>query len=332
MVSNGLACPAYLAGPVLVTGGAGFIGTHLITALLGRGAKVINLDIRPPTLAEHQPYWSKCDLMDHDGVSALIARERPVLVYNLAAHARLDGTAEDMRVNVQGLEVLLSALAQLEHEPLLVHASTMVVAGPNRDTFDPESYEPQFGLYAQSKVQSEKLLRAQSRQKRWTIVRPSVIWGPYHSTFPNQVWRYIRLRLYMHPSGFDALRSYGYVGNVVHQLMRIAEIDPTLVEGRTLYAGDEPLMSTLWLDAFSRALTGKPVRRVPGWLLRIAASAGELSGSLGGPSPINNGRLTRMTTDFPIPMGPTFALLGNPPFSLEEGVRTTAEWLHRRRG
>lgn len=315
----------------MVTGGSGFIGTHLISALLERGARVINLDVRPPYLPEQEPYWTKCDLLDRHAVAELITRERPVLIYNLAAHARLDGTAEEMRVNVDGVDALLDAIGQLNEEPLLVHASTMVVAGPNRDTFDPTVYDPQFGLYAESKVKSERLLRDHPKLKRWMIVRPAVIWGPYHATLPKRAWRYIRLRLYLHPAGFDVVRSWGYVGNVVHQLMRIAELEPAAVEGKTLYVGDELIPSARWLDGFAVALTGKPVRRVPAWALRAVAYAGEISGAVGGPSPINFGRLARMTTDFPIPMAPTFALLGPSPISLDEGIKRTVDWLASQR-
>jgi nucleoside-diphosphate-sugar epimerase len=318
--------PLYSKGTVLVTGGSGFIGTHLVSALADVGATIVNLDVRAP-LPEHRAYWVKCDLNDQNAVARLVAQTKPVLIYNLAAHARLDGTAKDMQVNVEGVRNLIAATAGMSPMPLLVQASTMVVAGVLHEGFDPQKFEPQFGLYAESKVDAEKLIHALPHEFRWTIVRPSVIWGPYHSTFPSQVWRYIRLRYYMHPSGFDAVRSYGYVGNVAHQLMRIAEADPSLTDGRTFYVGDEPLPSTQWLDAFSRAITGRPVRRVPGWLLTAAAYAGELSGRIGGPSPINLGRLARMTSDFSVPMRLTYTTLGSPPISLEEGVARTVRWL-----
>jgi nucleoside-diphosphate-sugar epimerase len=321
--------PLYRQGTVLITGGSGFIGTHLVSAMVSAGARVINFDTRAPSKPEQNSVWVQGDLTDQDQVNALIARERPVLIYNLAAHARLDGTAADMRVNVIGVKNLISALETLEIDGLLIQASTIAVAGANTDNFDPTKFEPQYGLYAESKVEAEKLLLSAPKRIRWTIVRPSVIWGPYHPVLPYQIWRYIRLGLYMHPSGFDVIRSYGYVENVVQQLMAIAEAEPRIVEGKTFYIGDAPLPSTAWLDAFALALTGKPVRRVPGWLLRGAAYAGEMSGRIGGPSPINLGRLKRMTTDFPVPIERTFAIFGRPRISLEEGVARTVNWLNR---
>jgi hypothetical protein len=136
----------------------------------------------------------------------------------------------------------------------------------------------------------------------------------------------------MHPTGRDPRRSYGYVANVVHQMMRLFEVDRELVSGETFYVGDEPIPSSTWLDAFSRALRGRPVRRVPATLLRLAAVAGEVSGRLGGPSPINRGRLYRMSTDYAVPMERTFDVLGHGPVSFDTGVQTTVGWLRSGRG
>jgi hypothetical protein len=99
------------------------------------------------------------------------------------------------------------------------------------------------------------------------------------------------------------------------------------VLGKVFYVGDEPIRSSIWLDGFSVALTGKPVRRIPGGLLRLAALCGEFSGKLGGPSPINLGRLYRMTTDYGTPMAATFDVLGRGPYTFEDGVKSSIDWL-----
>ncbi|MDP2296019.1 MAG: NAD(P)-dependent oxidoreductase [Pseudolabrys sp.] len=315
---------SYFENPVVVTGGSGFIGNHLIDALERKGAAVVNLDKREPTVSDKRRGWQRCDLMDRESLVRKITEIRPRIVYNLAAHASLQGTVDDMKVNFDGVENLIVACRQLASQPFIVHASTQLVAGPAIGEFEPLDYKP-FSAYGESKVKSEQVLR--SSDARWTIVRPSNIWGPYHPSFARSIWKYIARRVYMHPTGADVIRSYGYVENVVHQLVRIAELDDTEVRGKTFYVGDAPISSAIWLDTFSYALTNRPVRRVPLWLLKAAAFGGELSARIGGPSPINLGRLKRMTSDFPVPMEGALKVLGPGPISLEDGVKETVKWL-----
>lgn len=319
--------PLYKQSAVVVTGGSGFIGSHLIDALADRGARVVNIDIKSPRAVPHGGVWRSVNLLDETSLSSVLQEVQPRLVYNLAAHASLAGGREAMAVNVEGVRNLLKAIARMDAKPLLVHASTQLVAGAATGDFDPTAYMP-YGLYGESKAESERLVWGVPGGAPRVVVRPSNIWGPWHPTFARAIWRYIRLGLYMHPTGPDPLRSYGFVGNVVQQLIRIAEVDPGEVEGRTFYLGDTPVPSTQWLDGFSLALIGRPVRRVPFGLLKMAALGGELSGKLGGPSPINLGRLQRMTADFPVPMAPTEKILGMGPYTLAEGIKKTVHWLN----
>jgi GlcNAc-P-P-Und epimerase len=318
--------PLYERGPVLITGGSGFIGTHLINALLEKGVTVVNLDIRKPTLEAHSPYWVEGSIGDETFVHALIAKTRPALIYNLAANASLTAHPDALRVNSDGLGYIMDAAAELDPMPLVAHASTQLVAGPATGAFDPLALDP-YTAYGESKAECERVLRRQPPSRRWIIFRPVNIWGPYHPTFGTGVWRYIAKRYYLHPAGKDVYRSYGYVENVVYQLLRIAELPPAEIDGKTFYVGDAPVISGQWLDGFAVALTGKPMRRLPLPLLQLMALGGEISGKLGGPSPINLGRLHRMTLNFPTPMEPTFAVLGQGPVPFAVGLERTVDWI-----
>lgn len=118
------------------------------------------------------------------------------------------------------------------------------------------------------------------------------------------------------------------MGSVCLQIIAALVIEPDRVHGRALYVGDDPLVLSTWVDAFSVALRGRSTRRVPGTVLAGLARAGDGLAALGLPSLITTSRFTSMTQDYPTPMGRTWeALGGRPTVSLEQGVAETTRWL-----
>ena len=63
--------------------------------------------------------------------------------------------------------------------------------------------------------------------------------------------------------------------NVVGQMIAASKAEAAEVNRRVFYVGDEPIPSSRWLDGFSRALTGRKARRVPGGVLKLLALGGE---------------------------------------------------------
>ena len=310
---------------MLVTGGSGFIGTHLIDLLVQQCHTVRNLDLKRPR-ADREPLWQALDLADPVRTREAVAKFAPDVIFNLAANADVASSVEQMAVNTVGLQNLIDASLALPMPARIIHASTQYVSGPEHVASGPRDYAP-YTEYGATKAASEELLWKAPDALPWTIVRPSTVWGPGHAQFPRTIWRFIDRGWYMLPTGIDPVRSYGYVGNVVHQLVALGAGPGQAIDRRIFYVGDAPVRSSEWLDGFSRRLRGAPVRLVPGFALRALAELGEWSRRLGGPSPIDRGRLYRMTRDYVVPMEPTFALVGKGPYSLSAGIDLTAHWL-----
>jgi len=315
-------------GRTLVTGGSGFIGTNLIEALAERGTELLSIGKTRPNVRQHEAFWRVLDIMDAEGLRKAFREFRPDTVIHLAARVNDTGTPEDYLENTIGTMNVVRAGEAAGTVTRLIVTSTQFVVKAGYVAKDDQDFAPQ-GPYGASKAEMERMVRAAPpRDAVWTIVRPTIVWGPWHPRYPENAWRYLARRWYFHPvMARPAVRSYGYVGNVVSQMIAAAERSPEHVQGRVFYVGDEPMASELWVDAFSRAFTGNPSRRLPFGLLRLMGLGGDVLDWLRLPAPISSERVLRMSSDYVVPMQDTFDNLGRGPFTLEQGVAQTIAWL-----
>jgi nucleoside-diphosphate-sugar epimerase len=319
---------------ILVTGGSGFIGTHVANRLLARGHSLLNLSTHPPHEGAHKGFWQKTDILDAPAVLAAFEMFSPEITIHLAARTEMDEktTAETgFRANTEGTRNILAAIKASSSVRRAVICSSQFVCGPGRLPENDEDYFPAT-VYGQSKVITEQETRRADLNCEWTIVRPTNIWGPWHPRYPQEFWRIAAKGLYVHPGGKPVVRCYGYVGNVADQIVALAtEQTAEKIHRQTFYVGDPPGDIYLWAVAFCRALHGKPARKVPRSILRTAGLAGDLiSAATGKPFYITSSRYRSMVTDYIVPIEKTHALLGPPRASLEQGVAETTAWLKSR--
>src|ERR671915_2139939 len=118
----------------LVTGGAGFIGSNLVDALLARGDEVTVIDDLSTGKRENLDdalangaALEEVDIRDADAVSDAVGRAKPDAIFHLAAQIdvrkSVTDPAWDARINVEGTANVLGA-AQAHGDPRLVNAST----------------------------------------------------------------------------------------------------------------------------------------------------------------------------------------------------------------
>ena len=160
---------------VLVTGTAGFIGSHVAMKLLERGDDVIGFDsmndyydvtLKQARLArfiDHPKYTHvQGDLADRDAVERVFAEHKPERVVHLAAQAGVRYAAQNPHVYVSSnVTGFLHILEGCRHHGVkhLVFASTSSVYGANRDMpfSEHRSTEHPLTLYAATKKANEQM-------------------------------------------------------------------------------------------------------------------------------------------------------------------------------
>jgi GlcNAc-P-P-Und epimerase len=315
---------------VFLTGASGFIGTGIVSKLEAAGYQIANFDLKRPTIAAHEKYWMEGDVLDPETVSAALENFAPDHVIHLAA--RTDTSSEvlqDYRVNTAGSSNVIDACARLETLQRFVLTSSQFVFGPYGLPTNDEDFRPHT-VYGKSKQISEEHLRSSDLKACWTIVRPTNIWGPWHPRYADEFWSVLRRGLYIHPKGPDVYRSYGYVGTVADQVLAILKAPVKLVDHQVFYLGDPPMRLLDWVDGFSIAISGRPVRKVPQSCLRAVAFAGDcFEAATGRRAPLTSSRFRSMTQSYLTPMEKTFAILGQPRRTLQEGIDETVSWLRQ---
>jgi UDP-glucose 4-epimerase len=153
-----------MAQRILVTGGAGFVGSHLVELLVSDGARVSVID----DLSRGQRAWlpadaelHEIDLRDADAVGAVLRNARPDVVVHLAAMhfiPAVDGAPElAWDVNVNATRVLVDALAARPPERLLFASTAAVYPDREGPIGEAEAPEP-LDLYGRTKLEGERLV------------------------------------------------------------------------------------------------------------------------------------------------------------------------------
>ena len=243
---------------ILVTGGTGFIGSHLLDKLsaLGQPARcLLRRKARPRRLpaAIEAAYG---DLISGEGVAEAVRGADTVI--HLAGVTKALAARDYYTGNVRATETLVRAVAGRAIR--LVHVSTLAAIGPSGDgtPVDEDAQPRPLTDYGKSKLEAERTVRALAPGA--VIVRPPVVYGP-RDTDVFQLLRSISKGWILEIAGGERWFSAIYVRDLVEGLLAATRG----AAGRAYFlAHPEPVSWSELGAAAARIMARRPrVVRVP---------------------------------------------------------------------
>jgi len=260
---------------VFVTGGTGFVGSHLVDALLERGDDVVCLIRNPAKLKQRFPHKAPQSVVgDLDDRAALrTGCEGVDAVFHSAGLVAARSRAEFFAVNADGTSRVAEAAAEAAPDLIrLVYISSQAAGGPSRrgvpkteaDEADPISD------YGASKLAGESAVRESGLP--WTVIRPPGVYGPYDTGFLS-VFKFARRGVTPVIGDGNQELSLVFVTDLVAALLQ-ATLPAT--ESRTYFACHREIVTAAEFARAvhsavqrSRGTDKKPiVLRLPGWAAR----------------------------------------------------------------
>jgi len=228
---------------VVVTGGSGFVGSHFVPYLLGRGASRITILDRNEFT---EPSPRVRSVITDIAEDIPWAPDGPVdVVYHLAAACREPGftTAQYFRDNLQAT-IRLAEWAGHHDLRNIVFTSTMMVYGARDERVTEDSETCPDTDYGRSKLQAEQVLRiwkSAAPGRRLRIVRAAVIFGKAERNNFTKLHRALRRRTFAFIGRNSTVKSCIYVKDFVrllevlasdegpHQIYNAAYPEPTTI-------------------------------------------------------------------------------------------------------
>lgn len=301
---------------ILVTGGAGFIGSNIVDALIEEGHEIAIIDDLSTGLKENinpKARFYKADTTSKSAIEEVFEKEKPEAVFHLAAQINVrystDDPVKDIRTNVIGTVDLLLACEKNSVKKFIFSSTGGAIYGDNAPRPTPETAEENpISPYGMDKLAAEKYIEYfKNRGNIQTIVlRYSNVYGPRQNPHgeagviaifapgmikgePTEVW-----------GDGEQTRDYVYVGDVVR-----ANLEALAFNGSGTYnvgTGVETSVNKL-AEMLSKATGSKSE------IKHIEAKEGEQRASSLDTQKIHQ--------DFG----------WKPEVSLEEGIKKTFEWL-----
>lgn len=315
----------------LVTGGTGFIGSHLVDVLLDK-----KWSVRCLVRGNRQDSWlqglpiERCAGDCRDGMSLKAAVRGVDVIFHLAGVTKARDAKTYFEVNATGTDNLLHACLEVNPEvKTFIYVSSQAAAGPSigRATTETDRCAP-VSDYGRSKLRGEETVFGYSGKVPVVVIRPPVVYGPRDRDllpFFRLLSCGIRPRLMARGQRF----SLCYVNDLVDGLLLTAEKDEA--RGGIFFVSDGQDYSWDEIgEAFSAACERKthcvPIPKAMLWA--CAAGADVMAAVCRKPALLSYGKVKEMVqSGWVCSNNKSRRLLGfKPRIGLQEGAELTFLW------
>jgi len=302
---------------VLITGGSGFIGSHLVHRLLADGAEVA-VTVRYGNVMKNERLrdcWDDLRIIEADlrnrGALACVGEFAPEVIFHLAAYNHVGQSflqvEECFDVNAKGTANLIDTCGSSVEK--FIYMSTSEVYGFQKEVPFVESMCPQpISPYAITKYAGELYCQMKQRiggERSVIILRPFNTFGPYQSAkavIPELIVNCLRGGPIKTTKG-EQTREFNYVSNVVDALVMAAAYEEEIDGPLNIAAGEEV-----------------PIRDLVNKIAELTETRAQLEiGAL----PYRPTEIWRMYADS---TRARKTLGWKPEVSLEDGLKRTIEW------
>ncbi|KAL6869080.1 erg26, C-3 sterol dehydrogenase [Amphichorda felina] len=347
-------------GRVLVVGGNGFLGHHIVNQLLNdwTTSHVSSIDLRCHNNRNPAATYKECDITDTDALLSAFEDLKPDVVIHTASPQAVNVSNNELfrRVNVDGTDSVIRACQQTGVKALVYTSSASVISDDSTSLYNADERWPvirgdqQGSYYSETKAAAEEAVlkanRAEPSRLLTCSIRPAGIFGEADGqTLAGLLGAYNTGKHKIQIGDNLNLFDFTYVGNVAHAHLLAARLllataaaptaplDHEKVDGEAFFVTND---SPVYFWDFARAVfaaAGDTSGTDGTWHLgqgvgSVLGVLSEIGGSLAGKTPTFSKKkvtMTCMTRYYNIAKARR-VLRYEPRWSLQEGVTRGVQW------
>ncbi len=321
----------------VITGGTGFLGSHLINQLIKKGYEIACLSRGTTDTSYIESIGVpiiKADITDRENIEKNI--KEGDLVFHIAAILGAAKTSAEKynEINIKGtINVLESAIKKKARSFIFI--SSFAAMGPVGSVEKPMNEDAPChpdSLYGESKLEAENKIHEIAKGKiPCVILRPPIIYGPRTNSLSAAfvLFNNMRKKTFVIIGDTKNYFSICYVKNLTAAMVYFAEKHRTGIHTYLISDGQSVRLEDILMHLRKGFGVNKRIIHIPYWLPYSIASILELAGKVFGFSPLLSRDIVRGIAKNVYYHDISKAINNGykPVATLAEGIRETAEWI-----